>query len=224
MMLLVAGLLGWLLAIVAVLGLCRAAARADEHDAGHRLARAGRRGVGVGLAAAIATVPATPAESEARPPPCPNRNVEFEAAPGLVREALQCEIQRVRARRDLPQLDADDRLAKAARRHAADMVDRHYFAHDSPGGADVSDRARRSGYVKPTCSWGLGEVLAWGVAERSTAAATVRAWMDSPEHRRVLTSRRYSDLGVGAVAGTPEPQYAHGITATAVLGRRDCSP
>jgi uncharacterized protein YkwD len=224
MLLLVAGLLGWLLAIFVVLGVCRAAARADENDTGHRLARAGRRGVSVGLAAAVVSVPATPGESDARQAACPNRNVEFETAPALAREALECEVGRVRARRDLPELDADTRLAKAARRHAADMVDGHYFSHDSPDGDDVGDRARRTGYVKPGCSWRLGEVLAWGVADRSTAAATVRAWMASPEHRRVLTSRRYVDLGVGAVAGTPEPEYPHGITAAAVLGMRDCSP
>jgi len=213
----------WLLAVLIVLSVCRAAARADENDAGRRLVHAGRRGVSVGLVAAVATAPGVAGEADARRSACANRDVQFEAAPQLAREALACEIARVRAKRDLRRLDPDERLAKAARRHAADMVDRHYFSHYSPAGADVADRARRTRYAKGGCWWRLGEVLAWGVDGRSTAAATVQAWMDSSDHRRILVSNRYSDLGVGAVAGTPQPELAHGITAAAVLGRRHCS-
>src|SRR5262245_25948817 len=224
MLLLAGGLTLWVLAVLIVLGICRAAARADENDAGRRLVRAGKRGVSVGLVAAAATLPAVPGDADARRAPCADRDVEFEAAPQQAREALVCEIARVRARRDLRRLDTDERLSKAARRHAADMVERHYFSHYSPAGADVADRARRTGYAKRTCSWRLGEVLAWGVGGRSTAAATVRAWMDSPDHRRILVSDRYSDLGIGTVAGTPEQEYPHGLTAAAVLGRRNCSP
>jgi uncharacterized protein YkwD len=223
MLLLAGGLALWLLAVLIVLSICRAAARADENDAGRRLVRAGRRGVSVGLAAAVVSVPGTTDEADARRQACANRNVEFETAPQLAREALVCEIARLRARRDLRRLDSDDRLAKAARRHASDMVERHYFSHYSPAGADVADRARRTGYAKRSCSWRLGEVLAWGVGGRSTAAATVRAWMDSPGHRRILVSNRYSDMGVGTVSGTPAAEYPHGLTAAAVLGRRDCS-
>jgi uncharacterized protein YkwD len=223
MMLLLAGVALWLLAVLIVLSVCRAAARADENDAGRRLVRAGRRGVSVGLVAAVATAPGMGGNADARRSACANRDVEFEAAPQLAREALICEIARLRAKRDLRRLDPDARLAKAARRHAADMVDRHYFSHYSPGGADVADRARRTGYAKRTCAWRLGEVLAWGVGGRSTAAGTVRAWMDSPDHRRILVSDRYSDLGVGTVAGTPEPALPVGLTAAAVLGRRHCS-
>ena len=222
-LLLAGGLTLWVLAVVIVLSVCRAAARADENDAGRRLVRASRRGVSVGLAAAVVTIPSLADDADARRAPCANRSVEFEAAPELAREALICEIGRVRAKRDLRRLDPDERLAKAARRHAADMVDRHYFSHYSPGGADVADRARRTGYAKRACSWRLGEVLAWGVGGRSTAAGTVRAWMDSPGHRRILISSRYSDLGVGTVSGTPEREFPHGLTAAAVLGRRHCS-
>jgi uncharacterized protein YkwD len=222
-LLLAGGLALWVLAVAIVLSVCRAAARADENDAGRRLVRAGRRGVSVGLAAAVVTIPAVADDADARRAPCANRDVEFEAAPELAREALICEIARVRARRDLRRLDPDERLSRAARRHAADMVERHYFSHYSPGGADVADRARRTGYARASCAWRLGEVLAWGVGGRSTAAGTVRAWMDSPDHRHILVSRRYSDLGVGMVAGTPERVFPHGLTAAAVLGRRHCS-
>jgi uncharacterized protein YkwD len=224
MVLLAGGLVVWLLLMLMVLSICRAAARADENDAGRRLVRAGRRSVGVGLVAAAAALPVAPGDAEARRAACDNRDVPFETAPADARAALRCEINRLRAQRGLRRLGDDKRLDKAARRHAADMVDRHYFSHYTPAGSDVADRARRTGYAKSSCSWSLGEVLAWGVAGRSTAAATVHAWMDSPEHRHILISSRYSDLGVGTVAGTPEKAYPHGLTAAGVLGRRDCSP
>jgi uncharacterized protein YkwD len=206
-----------------VLSVCRAAAKADENDTGRRLVRAGRRGVSVGLVAAAATLPVVPSNTEARrTAQCANRNVPFEVAPASARAALECEIERVRAQRGLHRVRTNRRLAKAARRHAADMVRRHYFSHYSPAGNDVADRARRTGYARRDCSWRLGEVLAWGVQTRSTAAATVQAWMGSPEHRHILISSRYSDIGVGTVAGTPDLSFPHGLTAAAVFGRRHC--
>jgi uncharacterized protein YkwD len=223
MLFLAGGLALWLLAVLVVLSICRAAARADENEAGRLLARAGRRGVSVGLVAAAATLPAAPGDVDARnAAECANRNVPFEVAPANARAALVCEIERVRAQRGLHRLHDNRRLARAARRHAADMVRRKYFSHYSPAGSDVADRARRTGYAKRNCSWRLGEVLAWGVGGASTASATVRAWMASPTHRHVLISSRYLDLGVGTVAGTPAKQYPHGLTAAAVLGRRHC--
>jgi uncharacterized protein YkwD len=218
------GVAVWLLLVIAVLSICRTAARADEDEASRRLVRAGKKGVGVGLVAAAATLPVLPADDvDARQARCENRNVPFETAPEAARAALVCELRRVHTRRHLARLRLDERLAKAARRHAADMVRHKYFSHYSPNGDSVADRARRTGYIKSTCSWQVGEVLAWGVAGRSTAAATVRAWMNSSEHRHILVSSRYSDLGVGAIAGTPEKKYPDGLTAAAVFGRRHCS-
>ena len=41
----------------------------------------------------------------------------------------------------------DSRLAAAARAHSADMVNRHYFAHESPDGSTPADRAAAAGYT-----------------------------------------------------------------------------
>jgi uncharacterized protein YkwD len=222
MFVLLAGLAVWTLAVTVVLSLCRAAARADENEAGRRLVRAGRRGATVSLAAAAVTLPAAPDEASARQETCPNRDVQFEVAPEAVREALRCEIDRVRAARDVRGLRSDAQLELAAVRHATDMFERRYFAHVSPGGGDLADRAQRAGYALRRCSWRVGEVLAWGVGPRSTAAGTVHAWMDSGDHRRILVSRRYRELGLGMQAGTPFDEFPSGVTVAAVLGRRHC--
>jgi uncharacterized protein YkwD len=225
MALLAGGLALWALAILVILSICRTAARADDNDAGRRLARASRRRGSVGTAAAVASLPALQFDdaSARRAPRCANGDVQFEAAPAKARRALVCEIERIRAKRDLARLRDNDRLDRASKRHAADMVRRLYFSHETPGGAEPTDRARRAGYVRSDCSWRIGEVLAWGVAARSTAAATVDAWMDSPDHRKILVSRRYGELGTGMVAGTPLAGYPSGVTVAAVFGRRRCS-
>lgn len=222
MLLLLAGALAlWALIAVLVLALCRAAARADE-ESSRSLVRASRRGATVSLAAAAVTLPALPADAAARQAPCANRDVEFMASPLVVREAMLCEIGRVRANHDVRRLRSHAQLDLAAARHATDMFERRYFSHVSPGGGDLADRARRAGYAVGSCSWRVGEILAWGVGPRSTAAGTVRAWMDSPGHRRILISRRYRAVGLGLQAGTPFDAFPVGVTVAAVLGRRHC--
>jgi uncharacterized protein YkwD len=211
------GLALWLLAAFVILSVCRSAANADERSRGGRLAR----GATATLAAAAVTLPVAPDEAAAAA--CANRDVEFEADPAVVRDALLCEIAAVRERRDVRALRANGQLDLAAGRHATDMFERRYFSHVSPGGGDLADRARRAGFARARCSWAVGEILAWGVGPRSTAAGTVRAWLDSPSHRRVLVSRRYGQLGLGLQAGTPFDEFPGGVTVAAVLGRRDCS-
>jgi uncharacterized protein YkwD len=219
--LLLAGVAVWLLAVLFILSICRAAARSDENDAGRRRRDDVRRRATVSLAAAAVVFPALPQDAEAA---CANRNVQFAENPAVVRDAMLCEIDRVRNRHDAGRLRTQDQLDVAAERHAADMLERRYFSHVSPGGGELGDRVRRAGYARRTCSWRVGEVLAWGVGSRSTAWRTVQAWLDSPSHRRILLADRYSQIGLGLQAGAPVDGYTGGLTAAAVLGRRDCSP
>jgi uncharacterized protein YkwD len=207
----------WLLAAAFILAICRTAAHADER---RRVVRVSRRGATASLAAAAVTLPLGAEQASAA---CANRDVEFQVNPTVVRDAMLCEIERVRERRDIRDLRVNEQLDVAASGHATDMWQRRYFSHVSPDGSDLADRARRSGFAKRGCSWMVGEVLAWGVASRSTAAGTVRAWMNSPGHRRILISRRYGQIGIGLQAGTPFDAYPTGLTAAAVFGRRHCS-
>ncbi len=171
------------------------------------------------MAVAAVTLPLAPADASAA---CADRDVEFQANPALVRDAMLCEIAEIRQRRDIRDLRANAQLDLAAGRHATDMVERRYFSHVSPGGSELADRARRAGFARRNCSWMVGEVLAWGVGSRSTAAGTVQAWMNSPGHRRILVSGRYGQIGLGLQAGTPFDAYPVGLTVAAVLGRRHC--
>ena len=64
------------------------------------------------------------------------------------------------------------------------MVRKRYFSHTSRSGNDMGDRIRSQGYLSGARSWMIGENLAWGSGERSTPRSIVRAWMNSPGHRR----------------------------------------
>jgi uncharacterized protein YkwD len=203
----------WLLAAAFILTICRAAGRADR---GRRLAS----GASASLAVAAVTLPLAADDAAAA---CANRDLPYESNPAVAREAMLCEIAELRERRDARRLRPNAELEVAAGRHAADMFERRYFSHVSPGGGDLADRARRSGFAREECMWAVGEVLAWGAGSRSTARGTIRAWLRSPSHRRVLVSERYGQLGLGMQLGTPFDAFRGGVTVAAVLGRRHCS-
>ena len=133
-------------------------------------------------------------------------------------DAVACEINRERVSRGLPTLEPDPRLARAGRAHARDMVRRGYFSHVTLEGARLSDRLRDAGYVGDGGWWRVGETLAWGRGELSSAAAIVRAWLRSRPHRRVLLGPTYRDVGVGVAAGLPFG--GEGLTYASEFGAR----
>ena len=147
-------------------------------------------------------------------------------APNVAREqsargATLCLINAQRARRGVPALHAEARLAVAAQRQATDMVTRGYFSHVTPGGATLTDRLRRARYVTRRCAWRVGETLAWGYGTAITPASRVRAWMHSRAHRLVLLDPTYHDAGIGVVEGRPDGG-PDGATYSAEFGRRRC--
>ena len=105
---------------------------------------------------------------------------------GTDRAAVVCELNAARAEAGRDPLRASASLERAATAHASDMVDRHYFAHDSPGGSNAADRARRAGYLRGADHWRIGEILIWTRGSVLTAEAAVDAWLASPSHRRIL--------------------------------------
>ena len=131
-----------------------------------------------------------------------------------------CLVNRERRARQLPPLRRSRPLAKAARRHSADMVGRKYFSHFSSGG-DVRRRAIRSGYVRRSRRALLGETLAWGAGSTASPQGLVALFMSSSPHRRTLLSRRYRDLGVGLALGAPASDVdGSATTLTIAFGRR----
>jgi uncharacterized protein YkwD len=169
-----------------------------------------RRATLITLAASALLAHAAPA-AHARACADAHASVASAGTAGQAR-AIRCLINRARAARGLRRLRASRPLGRAARAHSHDMVRRSYFDHVSPGGSDPLRRARREGWRGST----LGETIACGHA---TAAATVRQWLRSGTHKRILLSRRLRAIGIGVAAGVPERRWGDdGITVTADIG------
>jgi uncharacterized protein YkwD len=134
--------------------------------------------------------------------------------------ATLCKLNAARERHGLKPLKLNRRLSRAARRHSRDMVRRDYFAHDSPDGATVVGRIRRSGYLRGARSWTVGENLAWGTGRRSTPRAITKGWMNSAGHRANILSRSFRDIGIGVALGAPGVT-GRAATYTTDFGSRD---
>ena len=102
-------------------------------------------------------------------------------------------LERVNAFRSghgLMPLKIDLKLNTAAQRHADDMAQRDYFAHVSPEGGTVGQRASQAGY-----RWRL--VLENLAAGQATPKEVVEGWKGSPGHRKAMLDPYVRELGVG---------------------------
>lgn len=113
---------------------------------------------------------------------------------GRVRGELLARINAERRRARRQPLSLNAALDQAAQRHAEDMLARSYFAHRSPDGKTVRERARLAGY-----EWSaIGENLAEG---QQSVDEVVEAWMRSHGHRENILDRRYTETGFGLALG-----------------------
>lgn len=121
-----------------------------------------------------------------------------------------------RRRHGLRRLKMSRDLKRAGRRHARDMVRRHYFGHVSRGGRDVVDRVASTRYGDKT-GFTVQENLYWWSPRRS-AATVLRAWMRSPVHRANVLHGGWHQFGIGVVMRSPYRRG--GVTVVGVYGSR----
>jgi uncharacterized protein YkwD len=135
----------------------------------------------------------------------------------LVRAAILCLHNQIRAEKGLPTLRDNSKLRKAAVSHSAAMVSGGYFDHTSPSGDTFVDRIIGSGYAKRNDGWTIGENLAWGTGDLSTASGVMQAWMNSAGHKANIVKRAYREVGIGIRLGVPNDNGV-GATITADFG------
>lgn len=152
----------------------------------------------LGAAAAVASEPRV--DPAVQVPPI-GGEVELGATPELleaIRRDVLARVDEARRRAGLGALERNAALELAATRHAADMLARGYFAHESPEGETAEERIAAAGH-RPARR--LGETIAYG---QRSAEAVVGAWLASPPHRRILLDRRATESGVGVAVGRKE--------------------
>ena len=111
---------------------------------------------------------------------------------------LLARVNAVRRSHGLRGLTISRGLSAAAAYHSRQMVQHGFFEHESRGGGSFWKRVERFYGSRGFRSWEVGENLAYGSPSLG-AAATVRMWMNSPGHRDNLLSRRWREIGLGAL-------------------------
>jgi uncharacterized protein YkwD len=148
-------------------------------------------------AATIADVLATPCENTELTPSGENLSA--------VRGAVLCLINRERAEHAIAPLTLNVQLEEAAESHNAEMLSVDYFAHVAPDGETPVDRIRQTGYIASSSDgYVIGENLAWGTYQLSTAKSIVEAWLASPEHLANILESRYTETGIGVTPAVPQ--------------------
>jgi hypothetical protein len=109
---------------------------------------------------------------------------------------MLCLLNRYRVANGRRALVLDDRLARAARAHALDMVARDYFDHDTPEGDGPTERAERFGFPS-----GVGENIAY--SSHVTPLSMFEMWRESPGHNQNMLYTSYTVVGIGFALGTP---------------------
>ena len=117
------------------------------------------------------------------------------------------EINVFRARRGLRPLVASPSLATAATSHSLDMARSGYFAHESSNGNPFAVRVKRFYPTAGYRMWRAGETLLWA-SPTSTPRAPWPCGSKSPEHRRVLLTPAWRELGVSAVHTPSGPRVS----------------
>lgn len=118
---------------------------------------------------------------------------------GLAQEALVL-VNAERRAMGLHDLTYDSTLGEVADRQSCWMADSRQMSHKGPKGGDVGRRAKKAGYKYRHVS----ENVAMGF---NTAAAVVKAWMNSPGHRRNILNTQPTEAAVSARADADGKVY-----------------
>ncbi len=171
-------------------------------------------------ATSLATAALFAAFSAASAGACPGGNRAAGAqSPDQARRAMTCLINHRRRHHGLHPVRGNVPLGVAAQQHSEAMDASNFFSHEGDGTPE--SRAAAAGYMNGTRTWGIGESLAWGTSSAGSPRAIVRDWMGSAEHRDILLSPRWRDIGVGVAPGSPRGADGPGMaTYTALFGYR----
>lgn len=122
-------------------------------------------------------------------------DVELDESSDEALEKLVLELtNKEREEQGLKPLVWNEQLARTARAHSRDMVERGFFAHNNPDGQTPFDRMKAAGINYSIAAENIA-------AGQATPELAVEEWMNSPGHRRNILNPELRELGVGLVRG-----------------------
>ena len=136
-------------------------------------------------------------------------------AMGTLEQGVLADVNALRQQHGLASVRLSAKLAAAARVHSEEMAKRGYFSHDSANGSSFDKRIVRYYPLQGTHYWSVGENLLWSSPDVDAAGA-LDMWMNSPEHRKILLTARWREIGLAAVHVASAPGTYGGREVTIV--------
>ena len=143
----------------------------------------------------------------APPSACPDQS-DVSLLPGARARAMVCMYNWARAQEGLPPLVLSSQLRASSLRKARDIRRCRQFSHYACGRSPFY-WIRRVGFMRGT--FGAGEILANGPAATWTVRETMSQWLASDEHRPVILSPSFTEVGVSEVTGRLDGQSGTAI-------------
>ena len=101
----------------------------------------------------------------------------------------------MRIKNGLPPLLWDGDVCRMARVHSESMSRRGYFAHVTPEGQRLRDRARAAGILRFVV---LGENISFSQGYDDPGGFAVERWMQSEKHRANILSPEFRAMAIGS--------------------------
>ena len=137
------------------------------------------------------------------------------SAMGALEQDVLANVNLLRRQHGLGPLRLSSKLAAAARLHSGEMAQRGYFSHDSANGTSFDKRISRFYSLGGKRYWSVGENLLWSSPDVSASGA-LDMWLNSPEHRKILLTASWREIGLAAVHTHSAPGTYGGREVTIV--------
>jgi uncharacterized protein YkwD len=128
---------------------------------------------------------------------CPGQS-DVGTSPEVQELTMLCMHNYARAASGLAPLLLIKQLRISSGRKAKDMKGCDVFSHEACG-RSAFYWLRKVGFMRGT--YGVGENLAFGTGGMGSAHSIMSDWLNSDEHRTILLTPNYQDIGVGMVEG-----------------------
>lgn len=114
-------------------------------------------------------------------------------ATAIERRAFE-QTNEIRVQNGLPPFEWDADVCRMARGHSQNMSRLNFFAHVSPDGLRMRDRARAAGILTYKV---MGENIAYNQGYEDPGAFAVERWMASEKHRANILSTEFRAMAIG---------------------------
>ncbi len=136
-------------------------------------------------------------------------------AMGALEQGVLANVNALRREHGLAPLRLSSALAAAARQHSTEMASRGYFSHSSANGSSFDRRIARFYPIGHRRYWSVGENLLWSSPDVDAAGA-LNMWFNSTEHRKIMLTARWREIGLAAVHLSSAPGTYGGREVTIV--------